>query len=62
MQSAPVNRAHVSSYVPLLLRIPLGSLDSLQVGQQQATLFQHLTDIVLATKQNVYAVQRMGGM
>lgn len=47
VKSAPLNSVHVSSYVPLLLRIPLRSLDGFQVGQQQATFFQHLADIIL---------------
>lgn len=47
VKSAPLNRVHVSSYVPLLLRIPLRSLDGFQVGHQQATFLQHLADIVL---------------
>lgn len=53
LQLAPLNSVHVSSDVPLLLHIPLRRFDRFQVRQQQATFFQHFTDVVLRRHKNL---------
>lgn len=43
----PLNSVHVCSDLPLLLCVSLRGLDSFQVGQQQTSFLQNVTDIVL---------------
>ena len=43
----PLNSVHVCFYLPLLLCVSLRGLDSFQVGQQQTSFLQNVTDIVL---------------
>lgn len=49
-ETVPLNSFHIYLYFPLLLYISLRGFDSFQVGQQQASFFQHTPNIILKQK------------